>query len=177
MSVSHHALKSCLFDVVHWFQQEFYPSQETCGVSFMKLSLQIGGVWSFHKAMSDRAERFPLVKCSRAETFFSLELCFPLAPTFDNAAWSLTTLNTYWIKSLIYDQLTNIASWGEIFSTNQCTVLYKSWEHKAYCLQISFILAGIKAVFSTKEFAKGDLVWNSSSHWGFLKYFLALWQL
>ena len=29
---------------------------------------------------------------------------------------------------------------------------------KRYCLPISFILAGIKAVFSTKEFAKGDLV-------------------
>ena len=28
------------------------------------------------------------------------------------------------------------------------------WEHKAYCLPISFILAGIKAVFSTKEFEK-----------------------
>ena len=50
---------------------------------FMEQSLQICGVWSFYKAMSDRAERFPLVKCSRTETFFSLELCFPLAPTFD----------------------------------------------------------------------------------------------
>ena len=59
---------------------------------------------------------------------------------------------------LIYDQLTNIASGGEIFSRNLCTVLYKSWEHKACCLLISLILAGIKAVFSTKEFAKGDLV-------------------
>ena len=37
----------------------------------MEQSLQIGGVWSFYKAMSDRAERFPFVKC------------FPLAPTLD----------------------------------------------------------------------------------------------
>ena len=36
---------------------------------FMEQSLQIGGVWRFYKAMSDNAERFPLVKCSRAETF------------------------------------------------------------------------------------------------------------
>ena len=50
---------------------------------FMVQSLKIGGVWSFYKAMSDRTERFPLAKCSRAETFFNLELCFPLAPTFD----------------------------------------------------------------------------------------------
>ena len=49
----------------------------------MKQSLQIGGVWSFYKAVSDRAERFPLVKCSRTEIFFNLELCFPVAPTFD----------------------------------------------------------------------------------------------
>ena len=49
----------------------------------MEQSLQIGGVWSFYKAMSDRTERFPLVKCSRAETFFNLELCFPPLPTFD----------------------------------------------------------------------------------------------
>ena len=51
--------------------------------SFKQQSLQIGGVWSFHKAMSDREERFPFIKYSRAETFFSLELCFPPAPTFD----------------------------------------------------------------------------------------------
>ena len=51
---------------------------------FMEQSFQIGGVlWSFYKAMSDRAERFPFVKCSCAETFVNLELCFPLAPTFD----------------------------------------------------------------------------------------------
>ena len=50
---------------------------------FMEQSLQIRGVWSFYKAMSDRAERFPLVKCRRVETFFNLELCLPLAPTFD----------------------------------------------------------------------------------------------
>ena len=37
---------------------------------FMEQSLQIGGVWSFYNAMSDREERFLLVKCSRAETFF-----------------------------------------------------------------------------------------------------------
>ena len=49
----------------------------------MEQSLQIGGVWSFYKALSDGAERFPLVKCSRAETFLNLELCFPPAPTFD----------------------------------------------------------------------------------------------
>ena len=49
----------------------------------MEQSLQIGGVRSFYKAMSDRAERFPFVKCSRAETFSSHELCFSLAPTFD----------------------------------------------------------------------------------------------
>ena len=49
----------------------------------MDQSLQIGGVWSFYKAISDRAERFPFVKCSRAETFFSLELCLPPAPTSD----------------------------------------------------------------------------------------------
>ena len=36
-----------------------------------------------NKAMSDRAKMFPLVKCSRAETFFNLELCFPPVPTFD----------------------------------------------------------------------------------------------
>ena len=30
--------------------------------------------------------------------------------------------------------------------------------HKAYCLPVSFILAEIKVVFRTKEFAKGDLV-------------------
>ena len=50
---------------------------------FMEKSLQIGGVWSFYKSMSDRAERFPFVKCSKTETFFSLELCFPPAPTSD----------------------------------------------------------------------------------------------
>ena len=49
----------------------------------MEQSLQIGGVWSFYKAMSDRAERFPFVKCSRAETFFSLELCCLPASTFE----------------------------------------------------------------------------------------------
>ena len=47
----------------------------------MEQSLQIGGVWSFYKAMSDWAEKFPFVKCSRAETFFSLGLCFPPTPT------------------------------------------------------------------------------------------------
>ena len=41
----------------------------------MEQSLQIGGVRRFYKAMSDRAERFPLVKCSRAETFFSILNC------------------------------------------------------------------------------------------------------
>ena len=49
----------------------------------MEQSLQIDGVWSFYKAMSDGAERFLFVKCSRVYTFFSLELCFPLAPIFD----------------------------------------------------------------------------------------------
>ena len=49
----------------------------------MEQPLQIGGDWSFYKAMSDREERFPFMKCNRAETFFSLELCFPLASTSD----------------------------------------------------------------------------------------------
>ena len=47
----------------------------------MEQSLQVGGVWSFHKAMSDRAERFRFVKCSGAET--SLQSCCPPATTFD----------------------------------------------------------------------------------------------
>ena len=99
------------------------------------------------------------------QRLFSVLNCAFLRPLLlINVALSLTTLITYWIKSLIYDQLTNIASWDEIFSRNQCTVLNEYWEHKAYCLPVSFILAGIKAVFSTKEFAKGDLVWSSSSH-------------
>ena len=49
----------------------------------MNQSLRFCGVWSFYKAMSDRAERIPLVKCSRAEISFNLELCFPPVPTFD----------------------------------------------------------------------------------------------
>ena len=59
----------------------------------MEQSLQIGGVWSFYKAMSDRAERFRFVKCSGAETFFSLAVLQPLL--LINVARSLTTLNTY----------------------------------------------------------------------------------
>ena len=50
---------------------------------FKEQSLQIGGKWSSYKAMSDKVEKFPFITCSRAETFFSLELCFPPAPTFD----------------------------------------------------------------------------------------------
>ena len=34
--------------------------------------------------------------------------------------------------------------------------IYKSWEHKAYCLPTIFILAGIKAVFSTKSLQRGS---------------------
>ena len=47
---------------------------------------------------------------------------------------------------------------GEIFRRNQCTVLDKSWEHKAYCLLTIFILAGIKA----EELAKG--IWYEVPH-------------
>ena len=62
---------------------------------FKEQSLQIGGIRSFYKAMSDKAGRFPLVKCSRAETFPILNCTF-LQPLFlINVAWSLTTLNTY----------------------------------------------------------------------------------
>ena len=43
----------------------------------------IFGVWSFYKAMSDKAERYPLVKCSKPKTFFNIELCFPPDPIFD----------------------------------------------------------------------------------------------
>ena len=38
----------------------------------MEQSLQIGAVWSFYKAMSDRAERFQFIKYSGAETFLVL---------------------------------------------------------------------------------------------------------
>ena len=44
------------------------------------------------------------------------------------------------------------------FSPEINSQYHRSWEHKAYCLLISFILAGIKTVLSTKKFAKGDLV-------------------
>ena len=47
----------------------------------MEQSLQIGGVWSFYKAMSDRAERCRFVKCSGGRDF--LQSCCPPAPTFD----------------------------------------------------------------------------------------------
>ena len=50
---------------------------------FIEQSLQICGVWSFYKAMSDKVERYPLVKCSRAVFFLNLELCFPQALIFD----------------------------------------------------------------------------------------------
>ena len=59
----------------------------------MEQSLQIGGVWSFYKAMSDRVERCRFVKCSGAETFFILAVLWPLL--LINVAQSLTTLNTY----------------------------------------------------------------------------------
>ena len=148
---------------ISWYEYHHWQPDEDQGIDyqhqfsirklvgfFMEQSLQIGGVWSFYKAMSDKVERYPLVKCSRA-VFFSILNCAFLRLLFlINVAWFLTTLNTYWIKSLIYDQLTNIASWGEVFGRNQCTVLYKSLEHKAYCLLISFIFAGIKAVFQYK---------------------------
>ena len=58
-------------------------------------SLQIGGVWSFYKPMSDKAERFSLVKCSRPETFSFLNCAFLQPLLLINVAWSLTTLNTY----------------------------------------------------------------------------------
>ena len=61
---------------------------------FMEQSLQVGGVWSFYKAMSNRAERFPLVKCSRAETFSILNDVFLWPLLLINVARSLTTLNT-----------------------------------------------------------------------------------
>ena len=54
----------------------------------MEQSLQIGWVWSFYKAMSHRAGRFPFVKCSRAETFLSVfngavSARYHIYPTFD----------------------------------------------------------------------------------------------
>ena len=52
----------------------------------MEQYLQIGEVWSFHKAMPDKAERYPLLKCSRAETFSNLELCFLPVPIFDKCS-------------------------------------------------------------------------------------------
>ena len=60
----------------------------------MEQSLQIGGVWSFYKAMSDRPKRFPLVKSSRAD-IFSILNCVLLWPLLlINVVWPLTTLNT-----------------------------------------------------------------------------------
>ena len=41
----------------------------------MEQSLQIGGVWSFNKAMSDRAERFSFHKMQQGRDF--LQSCFP----------------------------------------------------------------------------------------------------
>ena len=49
--------------------RSFIQARKLVG-NFMEQSLKIGRVWSFHKAMSDMAERSPLVKCSRTVTFF-----------------------------------------------------------------------------------------------------------
>ena len=50
---------------------------------FIEQSLQIVGVWSFYKAMYDRTESFLLQNATGQRPFVKLELCFPLAPTFD----------------------------------------------------------------------------------------------
>ena len=115
------------------------------------------------------------IKCSRAETFFSLELCFPLAPTFNKCCPVPDNTEHLLNKHLNILSVYQYCKLRGMFSRNQCTVLYKSWENIMYFLPISFTLVGIKAAFSTKEFTKGDLVWSSS--FLALKHFVALWQL
>ena len=60
----------------------------------MEQSLQIGGVWSFCKAMSDRAKA-SFHKMQQGRDFFVLNCAFLGPLLLINVARSLTTLTTY----------------------------------------------------------------------------------